>query len=115
MPDPDVIRVTVVYAAPGTEAIVTVVLPPASTVADALAGSGLLLHPGVDASQLSCAVHGERADALTPLRDGDRVELVRPLIADPKDVRRRRAHENPLPRARPRPKRGKRRRSSSDL
>jgi hypothetical protein len=48
---------------------------------------------------------GEAAARATPLRPGDRVELLRPLCADPKDARRRRARDNPLPPTRPRPKR----------
>ncbi len=39
----------------------------------------------------ACAVHGVLANAKTVLRDGDRLELLRPLLADPKDNRRRRA------------------------
>jgi uncharacterized protein len=94
-------RVTVAYAAPGVEALVTLDLPHGSTVGDAVERSGLLARPDVDSRTLSLAIHGQRADAATPLVEGDRVELLRPLTADPKDARRRRAQENPLPRARP--------------
>ena len=37
---------------------------------------------------------GQRAEGITPLADGDRVELTRPLVADPKRVRRKRAASN---------------------
>jgi putative ubiquitin-RnfH superfamily antitoxin RatB of RatAB toxin-antitoxin module len=39
----------------------------------------------------TCAVHGLVVRPEQPLRDGDRVELLRPLLADPKEARRRRA------------------------
>jgi len=43
------------------------------------------------------AIHGQRADGDTPLADGDRIELTRPLIADAKQIRRERAVGKPLP------------------
>jgi putative ubiquitin-RnfH superfamily antitoxin RatB of RatAB toxin-antitoxin module len=111
MPERGAIRVIVAYAAPGMECIVVVALPADSAVADAIAASGVVERAGVDIDSLSFAIHGERADAHTPLRDGDRVELLRSLQADPKDVRRRRAQEKPLPR--PRPKVRKRKSATS--
>ena len=66
-----------------------------ATAGDAVARSGLAME-GV----VALAVHGVRVEAGTPLRDGDRVELLRPLQADPKDARRRRA-ARPKPGARP--------------
>ncbi|MCF7752309.1 RnfH family protein [Bacillus subtilis subsp. subtilis] len=62
-------------------------LPDTATVADAITAAAL------DGSALcpAVAVHGVLARPAQPLRDGDRVELLRPLLADPKDNRRRRA------------------------
>ena len=54
----------------------------------------------LDAATLAYALHGRRATAGTALREGDRVELLRPLVADPKTIRRRRAAAHPLPRPR---------------
>lgn len=109
-----VLHVTVVYATAAMEAIVGVDLPDGSTVADAVTGSRLLERHHVDAATLSCAIHGERVDPATPLADGDRVELLRPLVADPKDARRRRAQEKPLPAVRPQVKRQRQRRMSGE-
>ena len=50
----------------------------------------------LDRAKLGYAIFGQRARADTPLRDGDRVELTRPLVADPKDARRRRARDHLL-------------------
>ena len=61
-------------------------LPEGATVADAMAASGFGMD-GVAAQ----AVFGVRVDGSAPLLDGDRVELLRPLLADPKDARRQRA------------------------
>ena len=80
------IRVEVIRAWPRRFEAVAVRLPEGATAADALAASGLA-SPDIDA----LAVFGERIDAATVLRDGDRLELLRPLLADPKDARRRRA------------------------
>ena len=93
--------VTVAYAAPGVEAQVAVDLPHGAVVADAVAASGLLDRLTLDPRTLAYAIFGQRAAPGTPLVDGDRVELTRPLQADPKEARRRRAAAAPLPRRRP--------------
>lgn len=87
------LRVEVVLARPRRHAAITVELPAGATVGDAIRASGLPLE-GV----AGYAVFGERAAAETVLRDGDRVELLRPLQADPKDARRRRAASQRAPR-----------------
>ncbi|MBD7986624.1 RnfH family protein [Luteimonas sp. Sa2BVA3] len=79
-------RVEVVLALPRAHRSVRVELDDAATVADAVAASGLPLE-GID----GYAVFGLRAAADAPLREGDRVELLRPLQLDPKEARRRRA------------------------
>ena len=89
-------KVTVAYAAPGVEAIESLDLPQGATVNDAVAGSGLVARLALP-SMVSYAIHGQRARADTPLAEGDRVEIVRPLAADPKAVRRARAVDHPLP------------------
>jgi uncharacterized protein len=100
------LRISVVHAAPGVEAIVTLELPPGATVADAVERSGLAVRFALPRTTLGFAIFGQRARADTPLADGDRVELTRPLVADPKARRRQRAAERPLPRARTKPRAG---------
>jgi len=87
----DTLTVTVAYAAPGVEALVTVTLPVGATIDDAIPASGITARIGLDASRLESAIFGQRAKGGTPLADGDRVELTRPLTADPKRARRKRA------------------------
>ena len=58
-------------------------MPPPATLADALALAPLVPRLGLDLAALSFAIHGQRATPATPLREGDRVELLRPLLGRP--------------------------------
>lgn len=78
------LRVEVVTALPGRADRVALELEEGATVRAALAAAGRPEAPAV-------GIHGRRVTLDTPLRDGDRVELYRPLGADPKEARRRRA------------------------
>jgi putative ubiquitin-RnfH superfamily antitoxin RatB of RatAB toxin-antitoxin module len=83
-------RIEVVYALPRKQERVWLDLPPDSTVLDAVQASGLLQRlPQLEFGRLG--VWGRPVTAETRLRDRDRVEIYRPLIADPKEVRRERA------------------------
>lgn len=79
-----------VYALPAGEDAVALTLPAGATAADALRASGLLeRHPEIGCPKLG--VYGRLVAAATPLADGDRVEVYRPLLVDAKEARRRRA------------------------
>ncbi|WP_159016423.1 RnfH family protein [Cognatiluteimonas profundi] len=78
--------IDVVRAWPRRHEAVHLELPEGATVGDAVSASGFSTD-GVTA----LAVFGERVEPGHRLRDGDRVELLRPLEIDPKDARRRRA------------------------
>ena len=70
-------------------------LPAGATLAQALRASGLLAaHPGLDPAQLATGLWGRRCELSTPLRDGDRVEVYRPLAVDPKEARRLRYRQH---------------------
>jgi len=84
-------RVNVAYVAPGAEVLIAVELDDGATVADALGASRIAERFGVDVTPHGLAVFGRRANPDTPLVDGDRVEITRPLVCDPKTARRRRA------------------------
>jgi putative ubiquitin-RnfH superfamily antitoxin RatB of RatAB toxin-antitoxin module len=86
------IAVTVVYALPAGATEIELALPSGASVAEALALSGIAArHPEIDLAAMSVGVYGVRVALDTTLQDGDRVEIYRPLQADPKDLRRRRA------------------------
>ena len=84
------IGIEVVYALPGRQVVRRIELPGGSTVGDAIEASGLGREfPEIDPGLVGIFGKPVRIDAR--LRDGERVELYRPLQADPKEVRRRRA------------------------
>jgi hypothetical protein len=83
--------VHVVWATPDVQDIVPVELSPDASVADAVRHSGLVTHYGLELASLRYARFGVRIDASARLADGDRVEIVRGLVADPKAVRAARA------------------------
>jgi len=91
------LSVTIAYAAPDVEVIVAVTLQDGATVGDAVAQSGIVAQLALDPALLEFAIYGQRANGATPLADGDRVELTRPLQADPKRIRRKRAADHPKP------------------
>ena len=70
-------------------------LPDGATVRDAVLAAGWGDAPEV----VAYAVFGQRVDADERLREGDRVELLRPLLADPKEARRQRVEERRRPRS----------------
>ena len=90
----DSITVEVVYALPQRQELVRLTLPAGSTVQQAIEASGLVQkHPDIDFAGNKVGVFGKLSKPDAPLRDRDRVEIYRPLIADPKEVRRKRADE----------------------
>ncbi len=86
------LRAEVVYALPGVSHVVEVELPAGATLGDAVAASGLAARfPEVALRGDAVGVFGERRTLDSPLADGDRIEIYRPLRIDPKEARRRRA------------------------
>jgi uncharacterized protein len=82
-------RVEVAYSAAARQVDrVTLDLPAASTVGDALRVSGLLERHRLAPENVQCGVLGRRCPLAHVLRDGDRVELYRALTVDPKQARR---------------------------
>lgn len=78
------LRIEVVRALPRRQDLVALELEAGATVRTALAAAGLTAVHAV-------GIYGRRAALDTPLVDGDRVEVYRPLHAEPQAVRRRRA------------------------
>lgn len=88
--------VEVVYALPHEQTLLTVDVPNDCTVLDAVYESGILdQYPDIDRDNLALGIFGQavRAPEKTTLNPGDRVEIYRPLIADPKEIRKRKAAE----------------------
>lgn len=88
------IHVEVVYALVQRQKVVPLNLPEGTTVQQAIERSGLLAEfPEIDLTKNKLGIWNKLTKADAVLRDKDRVEIYRPLIADPKEVRRQRAAE----------------------
>ncbi|HTJ96605.1 MAG TPA: RnfH family protein [Rhodocyclaceae bacterium] len=87
------LNIQVVYALPEQQELVSLSLAPGSTVLQALQASGLLEKHAVELATSKFGIYGKLAKLDAVLRDHDRVEIYRPLIADPKEVRKARAAE----------------------
>lgn len=90
----DSITIEIAYALPQKQELVRLDLPAGSTVQQAIDASGLRQkYPEIDLAKNKVGVFGKLTRLDAPLRDRDRVEIYRPLIADPKEVRKQRADE----------------------
>ena len=92
--DDPVIVVDVVYAEAQHQHIERIVAPIGSTALEVIAMSSLLRRlPGIDLSKNRIGIYGRLIEPDAVVEDGDRIEIYRPLRADPKTVRRQRARE----------------------
>lgn len=88
------LNVEVCYALPERAEMVRLRLPAGSTLQQALEASGLLAkYPEIDLRKNKFGIFAKLSKPDAVLRDRDRVEIYRPLIADPKEVRKQRAAE----------------------
>jgi putative ubiquitin-RnfH superfamily antitoxin RatB of RatAB toxin-antitoxin module len=95
------LRITVAAAWPDRQEVVELELPEGSRVADALEAPAVRpLLASLDRAALAVGIWSRRVELDARLRDGDRVELYRPLAADPKAQRRSRARLTPSTRSR---------------
>jgi putative ubiquitin-RnfH superfamily antitoxin RatB of RatAB toxin-antitoxin module len=83
-------KIQVVYATPGRQFWVHVDIPQGATLKDAVMRSDVLRQfPEIDLEQQKFGVFGKITPLDAPLEDGDRVEIYRALVADPKQVKQR--------------------------
>jgi putative ubiquitin-RnfH superfamily antitoxin RatB of RatAB toxin-antitoxin module len=95
----ETIEVEVAYAEPSRQFLRRVIVPIGASVADAIAASGVEAEWGIDAGELAVGIWSRVVARDAMVGAGDRIELYRPLKADPKESRRRRA----AARAKPQP------------
>lgn len=101
MGDVDLITVEVAYALPDKQKIIEVLVEPGTTAYTAAERSGIVkIFPEIDLETAKMGIFGQAlgTKGLKPpheyeLHPGDRVEIYRPLIIDPKDIRRLRAQK----------------------
>lgn len=92
---PGKIAVEVAYALPQKQYLQRVTLDEGATVEQAIQASGLLmLRDDIDLSKNKVGIYSRPAKLQDVVNDGDRVEIYRPLIADPKELRRQRAEKS---------------------
>lgn len=90
----DKINIEVAYALPEEQILLMVEVPEGTDIKGVVMRSGILeLHPELDIEILELGIFGKLAKMNQIVRDKDRIEIYRPLIADPKEVRRRKAAE----------------------
>ena len=88
----NIIQVEVAYALPDKQKILTVDISEGATAKDAIEKSGIIAEfPEIDIASAKIGIFGKLAKMAAVLRPGDRVEIYRPLIADPKLARKKRA------------------------
>ncbi|EFS5622836.1 RnfH family protein [Salmonella enterica] len=92
---PDKLVVEVAYALPEKQYLQRVTLEEGATVEEAIRASGLLeLRTDIDLAKNKVGIYSRPVKLTDTVQDGDRVEIYRPLIADPKELRRQRAEKS---------------------
>lgn len=90
------LHVEIVCALPQRQTLIAIEVEEGCTVGEALERCAVLQQfPEIDVARISAGVFGKIVPLDTPLRDGDRVEIYRPLLADPQQARRERAQRSP--------------------
>lgn len=88
------IHVEVVYALPHVQMLVPLEVAEGTSVEEAIRLSGVLdKFPEIDLAHAKVGIWNKATELTAALREKDRVEIYRPLIADPKEIRRKRAEE----------------------
>lgn len=92
MNDNELMEVEVAYALPEQQSLLRVHVVKGATIKEAVEQSGILeQYPDIDLDKAKMGIFGKLAKADAQLQPKDRVEIYRPLIADPKEVRKQRA------------------------
>ena len=88
------INIEVAYALPTKQTIVDIAIKEGTTVEDAIKASNILEQfPDIDLNSTKVGIWSRVVKLRDTLIDGDRIEIYRPLIADPKEIRKRRAEK----------------------
>ncbi len=94
MANAETIKIEVAYALPDEQVLLVLMLPAGSTIPDAVRAAGLSSRfPEIAGEAVRFGIFGkiEKDPAARVLRSGDRVEIYRPLLIDPKEARKARA------------------------
>ena len=91
------IHIEVVYGVPDKQSILAITVKESTTIEQAIIESGIMsLFEDIDLAKNKVGVWNRVAKLSDELEEGDRIEIYRPLLADPKEVRKRRAEKAKL-------------------
>ena len=91
---PNEILIEVAYALPKKQLIIPIKVKAGTTAEEAIKASGIIkIFPDIDLNINQIGIFGKLTQLDHVMRERDRIEIYRPLIADPKDIRRQRAAE----------------------
>lgn len=94
------LKVEVAYARPDVQVIIATEVAVGATLEDAIRASAIIKRfPEIDMTMNRVSVFGKLSKLDQVLRAGDRVEILRPLIADPREARKKRAEKGAQPSA----------------
>ncbi|NDV91662.1 RnfH family protein [Alteromonas sp. 345S023] len=90
----DLINCEVAYALPTQQALIELAIKPGASVEDVINTSGILQQfPDIDLANSKVGIWSRVVKLRDTVKEGDRIEIYRPLIADPKEIRKRRAEK----------------------
>ncbi|EGQ7706467.1 RnfH family protein [Vibrio cholerae] len=90
----EMIHVEVVYALPHEQRVLKLVVEQSATVEAIIRTSGILqMYPEIDLTVNKVGIFSRNVKLDAKVRDKDRIEIYRPLLADPKEIRRKRADQ----------------------
>ncbi|WP_020655088.1 RnfH family protein [Massilia niastensis] len=99
----ELVQVYVCYALPEREWLRPMQVAAGTTIGEAIEQSGVLeAFPDINLTTQPVGIYAKKKDLDTVLRERDRIEIYRPLVADPKDSRRKRAAKKEAAGAAPR-------------
>ncbi|OBU19678.1 RnfH family protein [Photobacterium kishitanii] len=92
--DQPLIHVEVVYALPNVQRVLKLAVVAATPIQAIIEQSGILtMYPDIDLKTNKVGIYSRNVKLDATARDGDRIEIYRPLIADPREIRRKRAEQ----------------------
>ncbi|MHA2940306.1 RnfH family protein [Vibrio sp. RC27] len=90
----EMIQVEVIYALPDEQRVLALMVDSQSSVEDIIQQSGVLaMYPEIDLAKNKVGVFSRNVKLNATVNNGDRIEIYRPLLADPKEIRRKRAEQ----------------------
>ncbi|PXZ03411.1 RnfH family protein [Gilliamella apicola] len=87
----NMINIQVVYALPNQPTIIDCVVDEQTNILQAITKSNILSICQIKLDEHLVGIYGKRCELSEPVKDGDRIEIYRALINDPKEIRRKKA------------------------